>query len=117
MKKELSVKQIFDDFTSKTILNDDEKEVLIRYIKNESIVKMADEMKLGTTTISRIIAELKEKYNNYKKLELAKLQLLKWKWYKSDNLYCFFLCTIKLKEEKDIKPTLLPKIYLFFFFC
>lgn len=77
MKKELSVKQIFDDFTSKTILNDDEKEVLIRYIKNESIVKMADEMKLGTTTISRIIAELKEKYSNYKKLELAKLQLLK----------------------------------------
>ena len=77
MKKELSIKQIYDDFISKTILNDDEKEVLIRYIKSESIVKMANDMSLGTTTISRIIAELKEKYNNYKKLELAKLQLLK----------------------------------------
>ena len=34
MKKELSVKQIFDDFTSKIILNDTEKDILIKYIKN-----------------------------------------------------------------------------------
>ena len=29
MKKELSVKQIFDDFISKTILNDTERDILI----------------------------------------------------------------------------------------
>jgi len=77
MRKELSVKQIFDDFVNKTILNDDEIEILIRYIKKESIVKIANDTKQSTATISRIIAGLKTKYNNYKKLELAKLLLLR----------------------------------------
>lgn len=77
MKKELSIKQIYDDFNNKTILNDLEKDVLIRYIKNESIVKIADELLISTATVSRIIADLKNKYANYKKLELAKLLLLK----------------------------------------
>lgn len=76
MKKELANKQIYDDFTSKTILTDNEKDILIRYIRNDSIVKMADDTLQGTTTISRTIASLKEKYINYKKLELAKLMLL-----------------------------------------
>lgn len=77
MKKELSVKQIYDDFISKTILNEIEEKILIKYIKNESIVKIADDLSVSTATISRTIAELKEKYANYKKLELAKLLLLK----------------------------------------
>ena len=77
MKKELSIKQIFDDFTSKTILNDLEKEVLIKYIKGDSIIKIASDISQSTSSVSRIIATLKSKYGNYKKLELAKLQLLK----------------------------------------
>lgn len=77
MKKELSIKQIYDDFISKTILTDDEKEVLFRYVKGESIVKIAEETIQGTATVSRIISQLKQKYENYKKLELAKLLLLK----------------------------------------
>lgn len=77
MKKELSVKQIFDDFTSKIILNDIEKDILIKYIKNESIVKISEDLSISTATVSRIIADLKSKYANYKKLELAKLLLLK----------------------------------------
>lgn len=76
MKKELSVKQIYDDFISKTILNEIEEKILIKYIKNESIVKIADDLSVSTATISRTIAKLKEKYANYKKLELAKLLLL-----------------------------------------
>ena len=77
MKKELSIKQIFDDFISKTILNDIEEKVLIKYIKNESIIKIADDLSISTASVSRIIADLKEKYGNYKQLELAKLLLLK----------------------------------------
>ena len=76
MKKELSVKQIFDDFISKTILNDIERDILIKYIKNESIVKISEDLSISTATVSRTIADLKEKYENYKKLELAKLLLL-----------------------------------------
>lgn len=77
MKKELCIKQIYDDFISKVTLLDIEKEVLDLYIKDTSIVSMASELSMGTTTVSRIIADLKEKYNNYKKLEISKLEILK----------------------------------------
>lgn len=77
MRKELAIKQIYDDFISKVILNDDELNVLIKYIKGDSIVKIANDTMQSTASVSRIIAILKEKYNNYKKLELAKLLLLK----------------------------------------
>lgn len=79
MKKELAIKQIFDDFISKTFLNDNEKDILVRYIKNDSIVKIAEETLQSTATISRVIASIKEKYDNYKTLELVKLDLLKGK--------------------------------------
>lgn len=77
MKKELAIRAIYDDFLNKMILTDIEKEVLLRYIKNESIVKIADETKQSTSTISRTISLLKEKYENYKKLEIEKLMILK----------------------------------------
>ena len=77
MRKELAIKQIYDDFISKVILNDDELNVLVKYIKGDSIVKIANDTMQSTASVSRIIAILKEKYNNYKKLELAKLLLLK----------------------------------------
>ena len=79
MKKELAIKQIFDDFVSKTFLNDNEKDILVRYIKNDSIVKIAEDTLQSTATISRVIANIKEKYDNYKTLELVKLDLLKGK--------------------------------------
>lgn len=58
MKRELAIKQIFDDFTNKTILTDKETEVLILYIKGDSIVKIANETSQGTATVSKIIAQL-----------------------------------------------------------
>lgn len=76
MKKELANKQIYNDFVSKTILTDNEKDILVRYIKNDSIVKIASDTKQGTTTVSRAIANIKDKYEKYKKLELVKLMLL-----------------------------------------
>lgn len=76
MKKELSVKLIFEDFISKTILTDNEKDVLIRYIKDDSIIKISAETCQSERTVSRIIASLKIKYNNYKDLEITKLNVL-----------------------------------------
>jgi len=75
MKKELCIKQIYDDFLSKVVLTDVEKEVLDLYIKKESIVKIADVTSQGTTTVSVIIRELKDKYSKYKELEIAKLSI------------------------------------------
>ena len=77
MRKELANKQIYDDFKSKTILTEQEEDILVRYIKKHSIIKIANDTLQGTTTVSRIIVDLKEKYKNYKKLELAKLLVFK----------------------------------------
>lgn len=77
MKKELAIKQIYDDFTNKIILTENERSILDLYIRNESIVKIATITTQSTSSVSRTIADLKEKYNNYKRLELAKLLLLK----------------------------------------
>lgn len=76
MKKELANKYLFDDFVSKSMLTDNERDVLIRYIRNDSIVKIAEDTQQGTTTISRVISTLKDKYSDYKKMELAKMSLL-----------------------------------------
>lgn len=73
MKKELASTQILNDFLTKTILNDNEIDILKRYIKGETIIKIASETAQSTATVSRIIANLKVKYSKYKQLELAKL--------------------------------------------
>lgn len=77
MKKDLAIKQIFDDFVGKTLLSDNEIDVLKRYIKNDSIVKIANDTMQSTSSVSRVISNLKIKYDKYKKLELIKLSLLK----------------------------------------
>ena len=76
MKKELSIKQIYDDFVDKIVLTDTEKEILERYIKNETITAISVNMAMGTASVSRTIAQLKVKYKLYKDLEMAKLMIL-----------------------------------------
>lgn len=76
MIKELSNKVIFDDFNSKTLLTKDEEEVLKLLIKKESVIFISQELCISDRTVSRIIKELKRKYENYKKIELAKLRIL-----------------------------------------
>ena len=59
MKKELANKQIYDDFVSKTILTDNEQDVLIRYIKNDTLVKIAEDTRQSTSSSSRTLASIK----------------------------------------------------------
>lgn len=75
MKKELANEIIRNDFINKTILTEREMEVLLLYVKGESIVKISNVTKQGTATVSVIISQLKEKYRIYKELELTKLRL------------------------------------------
>lgn len=75
MKKELCIKAIYEDFISKVILTEQEQEILDLYIKDYSILKMADETVQSTATISRIICSIKNKYDNYKKLEIERLKI------------------------------------------
>lgn len=73
MIKELSNKIIYEDFKSKVILTDDEEKILDMLILKYSIIKISDECNISERNVSRIIKEIKTKYNNYKTIELAKL--------------------------------------------
>ena len=75
MINELSNKIIFDDFKAKTILTDDEERILLMLIKKYSIIKISQEINASDRTVERIIKGLKMKYNNYKKIELAKYDI------------------------------------------
>ena len=75
MIKELSNKIIYDDFVSKTILTEEELNILNMYIRKESIIKIADECNMSDRNVSRIIRDLKQKYSNYKNIEIAKYDI------------------------------------------
>ena len=76
MKKVLSIDFIYRDFVNKVSLTDLEKQVLDKYIKNDSIVKISIDVGMSYSSVSRTINEIKNKYENYKKIELVKLTLL-----------------------------------------
>ena len=75
MKQELAVDILYDDFTKRVALTDYEKEILDKYIKGDTYVKMALDTTQSYSTVSRTITDLKNKYETYKKLELLKLTL------------------------------------------
>lgn len=76
MKKDLSIKQIYDDFILKVTLDEDEIKVLDMYIKNYSYVQMSLALNISERNISRIVNRLKEKYAIYKNLEVSRLNML-----------------------------------------
>lgn len=76
MKKDLSIKQIYDDFILKETLDEDEIKVLDMYIKNYSYVQMSLALNISERNISRIVNRLKEKYAIYKNLEVSRLNML-----------------------------------------
>jgi hypothetical protein len=77
MRNILSLDIIYNDFISKVTLSSTEIEILDRYLKNESIIKISLEVSSSYSSVSRTISKLKNKYDNYRRMELAKLTLLK----------------------------------------
>lgn len=75
MTKELCNKVIYNDFIEKTILSNDEKIILDMYLKRYSIVKISQECCMSERNVSRIIREIKNKYDKYKNMELAKYEI------------------------------------------
>ena len=76
MKRALSLDIIYNDFINKVKLSDIEMNVLNKYLKSESLVKISMDVALSYSSVSRIISNLKIKYENYRKLEIVKLDLL-----------------------------------------
>lgn len=75
MIKELCNKIIYDDFISKVTLTEDEKQVLNLLIKKNSIVYISQKINTSDRTVARIVKDLKIKYKNYKKIEIAKYDI------------------------------------------
>lgn len=75
MKRDLAVKQLYDDFINKVVLTENEKDILDRYIRGDTYVNMAIETNQSYSNVSRTLVDLKRKYEIYKKMELTKLTL------------------------------------------
>ena len=76
MIEKLRVKTIYDDFLSKTMLSEEQIDILNRLIKKDSIVKIALETGISQRTVSYEIKKIKKTYEEYKQIELAKLLIL-----------------------------------------
>lgn len=77
MLKKLSNKIIYEDFISKTRLTDDEIKVLDMLLDRELVVKIAQELHMSDRNVSRIKKAIKEKYNTYKTIEIAKADIFR----------------------------------------
>lgn len=75
MIRELSCKLIYNEFITKEILTEEEIKVLNMLLKHYSLVKMSREACMSTAVISRYIRRIKDKYNDFKKIELSKLDI------------------------------------------
>ena len=76
MQKALSCKIIREDFIEKMVLTDNEKEILEMLLKGYTITKISYLTHQSERNVGKIIRKLKDKYENYKKLELSKLDIL-----------------------------------------
>ena len=76
MLKVLSCKIIREDFIEKMVLTSDEKEVLEMLLKGYLITKIALETHQSDRNVGKIIRRIKDKYENYKQLELSKMSII-----------------------------------------
>lgn len=75
MYKTLSNKVIYNDFKEKVLLTDDEIKVLDMLLKRYTLVKIGMELDMSDRNVSRIIKRIREKYEDYKKIEIAKCKI------------------------------------------
>lgn len=73
MVEKLRIKVLYDDFTNKVKLTDEQKRILDMMINKDTIVKMSMEIGVSERTINYEVKKIKELYNNYLQLEITKL--------------------------------------------
>ena len=76
MQKALSCKIIREDFIEKMILTDNEIEVLEMLLKGYTITKISYLTHQSERNVGKIKRKLRDKYENYRKLELSKMSIL-----------------------------------------
>jgi len=75
MYKTLSNKVIYNDFKEKVLLTDDEIKVLDMLLKRYTLVKIGIELDMSDRNVSRVVKRIRDKYEDYKKIEIAKCKI------------------------------------------
>lgn len=76
MVEKLKVKAIYDDFLKNISLTEEQIKILDMLINKETIVKIAIELGMSQRSVSYEIKKIKDLYNDYYNLQLAKTLLL-----------------------------------------
>lgn len=76
MYEKLKVKAIYNDFIEKINLSDEQIKILDMLIDKKSIIQISLEMSMSQRTTNYEIKKIKQAYESYKNLELAKLLVL-----------------------------------------
>jgi len=77
MINELSNSIIYNDFINKVKLTEDETKVLNMMLSKYTLVKMSQQVHMSDRNVSRIKKDIREKYNMYRKIEMARLEAFK----------------------------------------
>lgn len=73
MIDKLKIKDIYNDFTNKIMLSDQQIEILELLLKDKSITQISMEMCICERTISYEIRKIKDLYKQYTKSEISKV--------------------------------------------
>jgi len=73
MIEKLKVKALYDDFTNKVTLSDEQKRILDMMINHDTIIKMSFEIGVSQRTINYEIKKIKKLYENYLQIEISKM--------------------------------------------
>lgn len=76
MVEKLKVKAIYDDFLKNISLTKEQIKILDMLINKETIVKIGIELGMSQRSVSYEIKKIKDLYNDYYNLQLAKTLLL-----------------------------------------
>lgn len=75
MYKTLSNKVIYNDFKEKVLLTEEEIQVLDMLLKRYTLVKIGNELNMCDRNVSRVVKRIRDKYEDYKKIEIAKCKI------------------------------------------
>ena len=76
MVEKLKIKEIYNDFIKNVSLTEEQIKILNMLINKDSIVKISMEIGVSERTVGYEIRKLKDLYNDYCSLQLAKAMLL-----------------------------------------
>lgn len=73
MVEKLRIKALYDDFTNKVKLTEEQKRILDMMLNKDTIIKISLEIGVSERTIKYEIKKIKQLYNNYLQMEISKM--------------------------------------------